>query len=64
MTAVTVVGVLVTIAVAIVAAALLFWAVVAVLIRRGRHRRAERLEARPDAYPQTSPGQDWHGGEP
>ena len=58
-TGVTLAGVLV----AAVAAIVGFWLVMAVLIGRGRRRRAERLCSHPDAYAPTDSHQDWHGRE-
>gem|GEM_PF-2528326 len=59
--AVTVVGVLVAVVVAIVVVTIAFWIVMALLIKRGRRKRAGRLAANPGAYPPVDPGQDWHG---
>jgi predicted permease len=40
-----------------------FWIAIALLIKRGRRKRAERLAANPTAYTPTSPVQDWHGDQ-
>jgi peptidoglycan/LPS O-acetylase OafA/YrhL len=62
-TGVTLVGVLVAVVVALAAAIVGYWLVMAMLIRRGRRRRADRLSSHPDAYPPIDPRQDWHGRE-
>ncbi|HZM54061.1 MAG TPA: hypothetical protein VFC03_03445 [Acidimicrobiales bacterium] len=61
--AVTVVGVLVGVVVAIIVVTIAFWIVMALLIKRGRRKRAERLAADPGAYPPADPRQDWHGSQ-
>jgi hypothetical protein len=62
-TGVALAGVLVAVVAALVAALVGYWLVMAVLIGRGRRRRAERLSSHPDAYPRTDPHQDLHGRE-
>ena len=63
MMAVTFVQVVVGIVVVLVVATVLYWVVMALLIKRGRRRRAESLAADPTAYPRTDPTQDWHGSQ-
>jgi flagellar biosynthesis/type III secretory pathway M-ring protein FliF/YscJ len=63
MTAVTFVQVLVSVVVVLVVLTILYWVVMALLIKRGRRRRAERLAADPTAYPASDPTQDWHGSQ-
>lgn len=63
MIGVTVLGVLVAVVVTIAVVTIAFWIVMAIFIKRGRKKRAERLAANPGAYPPTSPRQDWHGDQ-
>ena len=60
---VTVAGVLLGIVLVIVAFVLLWWIIMFLFIRRGRKKRAARLAANPNAYPDVPPQQDWHGTE-
>ena len=62
-TGITLAGVLVAVVAALVTAIVGYWLVMAVLIGRGRKRRAERLSSHPDAYAPTDSHQDWHGRE-
>jgi hypothetical protein len=62
-TGVSLAGVLIAVVAALAAAIVGFWLVMAVLIRRGRRRRAERLSSHPDAYPPPDSRQEWHGRE-
>ncbi len=61
MPAVTAVGVLVAVIVALVVLTLVGWIVLALLMRRGRTKRDQRLAAHPDAYPPTADEQGWDG---
>jgi Flp pilus assembly protein TadB len=63
LTAVTLAGLLLAVVVGLVVAVAGYWVVMAVLVRRGRRRRAERLSEHPDAYRSAAPDQDWHGRE-
>ena len=49
------------VAIGLMAVTIAFWIVMALLIKRGRRKRAGRLAANPGAYPPVDPGQDWHG---
>jgi uncharacterized membrane protein YfcA len=59
--AVSVGGIILAIILVVVVLTLLWYLVLFVFIKRGRRKRAERLAAHPDAYPEAPTHQEWRG---